>query len=197
VRSSRRTARSTNRKARSLSRRRRRAREKQLRHAFAEAARPRALAAGSGLAVAATLVSGSVAHAASTFEVDTTADSTASMCSAVDDDCSLRGAITAANADPGGGSTITFASDVTATITLGSDLPTIDAGETIEGPGADVLAITGTNYPVTVSTAAAAVSLSGLNVKNGFYGVRATGGNTLTLTGMARWQHPPLNEPSR
>jgi CSLREA domain-containing protein len=167
-----------------LSRRRRRAREKQLRQAFADAAsRPRTLAAGSGLALAATLVSGSVAHAASAFEVDTTADTTDSMCSAVDDDCSLRGAITAANADPG--STITFASNVTGTITLGSGLPTIDAGETIVGPGADVLALTGTTYPVSVSTAAAAVSISGLSVKSGFYGVRTTGANPLTLTGMA------------
>src|SRR4051794_30966622 len=97
-----------------LSRRQRRARDKQLRHAFAEAARPRALATGSGLAVAATLVSGSVAHAASTFQVDTNSGGELTACTATDDDCSLRGAIVRANSDAG--STITFASEVTGSI---------------------------------------------------------------------------------
>ena len=150
-----------------MSRRRRRAREKQLRHAFAEAAsRPRTLAAGSGLAIAATLVSGSVAHAASTFEVDTTADTTDSMCSVVDDDCSLRGAIAAAEADPG--STITFASDVTGTITLTSALPDLTAGESIQGPGAKALTIDQNDvFRAMGVQSASPVTIAGLTITNG------------------------------
>ncbi len=80
-------------------------------------------------------MSGSVAQAASTFQVDnTTDDGSLSMCSAVADDCSLRGAINAANADPG--STITFASGVTGSIKPATELPVISGGETIQGPGA-------------------------------------------------------------
>ncbi len=75
------------------------------------------MAASSGLAVAATLVSGGVASAASTLQVDTTTDDASlNACTSADNDCSLRGAITDANADPD--STITFASSVTGTIVL-------------------------------------------------------------------------------
>jgi IPT/TIG domain len=166
-----------------LSKRRRRVREKQLRHALSEGVRPRTIAAGSGLAVAATLVSGSVAMAASNLEVDTTADDgSLTACTAADDDCSLRGAITRANADAG--STITFASSVTGTINLTSDLPTIGAGQTITGPGAEALVIEdGSNNGLYVDTNAGDVTISGLSILGSKYaGVRSSGTGLFTLS---------------
>src|SRR4051812_45701262 len=117
--------------------------------------------------------------AASSFEVDTTADDAAlTACTAADDDCSLRGAITQANADPG--STITFASSVTGAITLTSDLPTIGAGQTIAGPGADELTIDDANYDsVYVDTGAGDVTISGLPVSNRKFGGVSSGGRGL------------------
>jgi hypothetical protein len=169
-----------------LSKRQRRAREKQLRHSvLVESVRPRTIAAGSGLAVAASLVTGSVAMAASSFEVDTTADDAAlTACTAADNDCSLRGAISRANADPS--STITFASTVTGTISLTSDLPTISAAETIQGPGTTRLTINEQKYQgVTADTTAGAVTISDLAIEGGKYdGLDSSGSNQLTLSGM-------------
>jgi hypothetical protein len=161
-----------------LSKRRRRTREKQIRHAAA---------ASSGLAVAGTLVSGSVAMAA-TYQVDTTADSSLTGCTTADNDCSLRGAITDANADPN--STITFASTVTGSIVLGGALPTVSAGETIQGPGARVLSIDGADavQVFAVDTGAGAVQISGLRVTNGggagLGGIGTQGANPLTVSGV-------------
>ena len=163
-------------------------REKQLRHAFREAAvRPRTVAAGSGLAVAATLVSGSVAQAAPTFEVDKLADTSGGSCTAMPDDCSLRDAITQSNTMSG--STITFASTVTGTIHLGSPLPTLEAGQAIQGPGPRALTIAAPPYAgaIYVNTyyADSGVSISGLTVTGGRYGIFFQGDYPLSVSNVA------------
>ena len=80
------------------------------------------------------------AQAATTWTVNTTADSNDGSCGST---CSLRDAITAANADSG--DTIQFDPSVTGgTITLGSTL-SIATNMTITGPGANFLTISGGN----------------------------------------------------
>ena len=141
------------------------------------------VAAGSGLAVAASLVTGSVAMAAQTFDVDTNSDDAAlSACTTADNDCSLRGAVTRSNADPG--STITFASTVTGNINLLSDLPTIGAGQTILGPGAKVVTIDDGNHNgLAVDTGAGDVTISGLSISNSKYqGITSNGSGSLTVS---------------
>ena len=142
-----------------MSKRQRRERAKKIRHM----PRSGGLGAGAGLAVTATLLSGSVAEAATqTFTVSTTADDSgtpagvAANCQpsgTVQPTCSLRDAIAAANAAmrTGGGSdaSIVFASSVTGTINLGADLPIVATGAassrstTISGPGAGALTLNG------------------------------------------------------
>jgi len=89
--------------------------------------------------VAATLLSGAVADAA-TFTVTTTSDSGIG---------SLRNAITYANLYGlifgGAPSTIVFQSGMSGTITLASALPTITAPITVAGPGALGLTVSGAN----------------------------------------------------
>ncbi len=124
-----------------------------------------------------------------TYVVDTTSDDPAlTDCTPADGDCSLRGAITDANGDPN--STITFAPTVTGSITLGSALPSLSEAETIQGPGAAVLAIDGNGAQrvFNVPASGGAVSISGLTVTNS----DATGGivsqagsSPLTLSKMA------------
>ncbi len=123
-----------------------------------------------------------------TFNVDTTSDSAGlNSCTPAPDDCSLRGALNGANQSAG--STITFASGLTGAITLGSNLPTVTAGETIQGPGADQLAIDANqhNYGLTAETGSHAVTISGLTVTHAdLTGIQAEGGvNPLTLSNMA------------
>lgn len=74
---------------------------------------------------------------AATFTVSKNADTSDGTCDA---DCSLREAITAANA-LGGTDIIVFDGGVTGTITLGSSLPTITETLTITGPGAALLTV--------------------------------------------------------
>ena len=163
-------------------------REKQLRHAFREAGvRPRALAAGGGLAVAATLVSGSSAQAVSAvFQVDKLADTSGGSCTAMPDDCSLRDAITQSNL--GAGDTITFASGVTGTIQLGSYLPTITARQTIEGPGPGALTIAAgspSDNTLYTNTTGGAVSISGLTITGGYAGIYSHGSQALSVSNVA------------
>lgn len=98
---------------------------------------PRRAGTAGGLALAATLLSGSVAEAAS-FTVTNTSDSGSG---------SLADAITQANtygASHGGAeSTILFQSGLTGSIDLTSDLPQITEHVYIKGPGADKLTING------------------------------------------------------
>jgi hypothetical protein len=95
----------------------------------------RSIAAGGGLALAATLLSGSVAEA-NTYTVTNTGDATPASPG------SLRDAINQANAN-GGSNTITFMSGLSGSINLASELPTITSPITITGPGAGTLTING------------------------------------------------------
>jgi len=113
--------------------------------------------------LAAFLLAPATAASAQTYVVTTTADSNDGSCTTTV--CSLRDAIVAA--DTTAGSTID-ASGVQGVITLGSALPAITVGTTINGPGAGALTISGAStYPVfaiLVGTAAQTVSISGLTV---------------------------------
>jgi hypothetical protein len=102
----------------------------------------------------------------------------------------LRAAITAANASPG--STITFQSGLTGTITLTSALPAITTAMTIDGPGATEITVDGAqSYRVfTISATSQAVAISGLTIQDGSDAADGDGGagievtaGSLTLTG--------------
>jgi hypothetical protein len=92
----------------------------------------RAVGAAGGLAVVATLMSGSVAEAAS-FNVTSTGDTGAGT---------LRQAITDANLATGPNA-ILFQSGLSGSIDLASDLPVITQPVTITGPGARTLTVNG------------------------------------------------------
>ncbi len=78
-----------------------------------------------------------VAHAVTTFTVDSTADTDLRACTGAADDCTLRGAINAANstANSGGADIINFniPGGGVKTISPGSELPTITDPVTING----------------------------------------------------------------
>jgi hypothetical protein len=135
---------------------------------------------------------GGVAQAA-TLTVGTTADSSGAMDCAVatNVDCSLRDAIDAANSDPG--STITFRSGLTGTITLGDSLPALLQAATISGPGAGQLTVDANDVDNVLSIvpgADAPVAVSGLTLTDGNQpGTKYGGGiyslnTTLTLKDM-------------
>jgi hypothetical protein len=88
---------------------------------------------------------------------------------------SLRAAISAAEAAPGGG-TVTFASGLAGTINLGSPLA-IGGNVTIQGPGAAAIALNG-QYATQdlVVNAGVTAGISGLTVTGGF---GTTGGGLL------------------
>ncbi len=113
------------------------------------------------------------------FVVDTTSDLFRAGCtSAAANDCSLRGAITLANA-LAGTDTITFDASVfnPGTITLAGGLPDISANLNITGLGADQVIVDGAslyrpfNIPKGVT-----VSLSGLTITRGDSGIAGDGG---------------------
>jgi hypothetical protein len=141
----------------------------------------RAINAG-GLAVAATLLSGTVAQA-KTFTVTTTGDSNAAPYSGT-----LRGAINGANhyggLYPGTTSKITFQSGLSGSIDLGSPLPGITSPVDIDGPGARVLTVNGGGGPQIfgILPGLAPSSISGLTITgtNGAYpAIEANSGLTL------------------
>jgi CSLREA domain-containing protein len=115
-----------------------------------------------------------------TIEVNTTADTDDGRCDALgtgsgNQDCTLREAINAANADFGA-ETITFNSTVFAapgpyTISLTGVLPDITSDVTISGPGAKVLTVkrnTGGNYRIfTVNGGGVNLTIDGLTINNG------------------------------
>lgn len=105
------------------------------------------------------------ARAQSTLTVNTLADSNDGGCSTT---CSLRDAITQANTD-NSGDTITF--NVTGTITLTSALPGISSTDlTIQGPGANMLTISGAGqFPILWNSASGLSEwvISGLRFANG------------------------------
>ncbi|HEU4595748.1 MAG TPA: Calx-beta domain-containing protein [Pyrinomonadaceae bacterium] len=149
------------------------------------------------------------AHAAATFNVNSTGDGADSntadnLCDDGSGNCTLRAAIQQANATSGA-DTIGFS--VTGTINLTGALPDITDSLTVNGPGSSLLTVrrdTGGDYRIfTVEREedrnALVVSISGLTVANGrtpdgfsheFAGGAASGGGlsnggTLTLTDMA------------
>ena len=82
----------------------------------------------------------------------------------------LRAAISAANADAG--STITFQSGLSGTITLSPTLqalPIILVNTTIQGPGESLIAVDGrgTYRPFEINAPGASVDLSGLTIQHG------------------------------
>jgi hypothetical protein len=106
----------------------------------------KSLVTGAGVSAGAVLGLAPAASAAS-FAVDTTADTaaTAGECTSPSStDCSLRQAIDAANTntDPTTIDSITFNSNVTGTITLGTEL-LVSEPVYVNGPGANVLTISG------------------------------------------------------
>jgi CSLREA domain-containing protein len=112
--------------------------------------------------------------------------------------CSLRDAITAANADSG--DRIVFASNVAGTITLTSTL-NITAPMTITGPGPNLLTVSGGGavsvFNVSGGTAATPVAISGLTIANGYTSGNGGGiynAGTLKVTnsgfsGNSAWQN--------
>jgi hypothetical protein len=125
----------------------------------------RRLATGAGVTVGATLLMGGTAQAACTCTVDSLADPTEGG------HTTLRQAITSAEVPANSGSTITFASGLSGTITLGSQLPTINQATTIQGPGAGQLTISGNDAnPILYlkgPTAGFSVGISGLTLSHG------------------------------
>jgi hypothetical protein len=129
------------------------------------------------------LVSPSVASAANTYTVTTNTDDysgtpttvtgAAANCpaNATAAGCTLRDAITAANANPG--STIVFA--VTGTNTLSFVLPVIAVNTTITGPGANVLTIAGGYQQFSISGGSTVVTIYGLTLANANNTVVGTG----------------------
>ncbi len=114
--------------------------------------------------------------------VDRTDDTVVSTCSAAANDCTLRGAIAAANAAPTG-DTITFDPVVFATpqtITLGGTEIVIanSGGLTITGPGADKLTVSG--------NAASRIFSNSPNAVTTISGMRLTGGTGVGATGTGR-----------
>lgn len=108
-----------------------------------------------------------VAQSGSTLQVNTTADHDDGSCGLVD--CTLREAISRANANSGT-DTITFASNVTGTITLSSALGTLTVLDSvvIAGPGASVLNVSG-NSSIRVFRFGSGIStMSGLRIRDGF-----------------------------
>jgi CSLREA domain-containing protein len=123
---------------------------------------------------------------AATWTVNSLDDSSDGACNATN--CTLREAITAANA-AADADLIDFSSGVTGTLMLSSALPALNTDISIQGPGAEVLAISGTETPdfytswrifnVTGGT----VVISGLTIKKGY--ANGNGGGVLnsgTLT---------------
>ena len=95
----------------------------------------------------------------------------------------LRAAISAANANAG--STITFQSGLSGTITLSPTLqalPTILVNTTIQGPGRSLIAVDGrgTYRPFEINAPGASVGLSGLTIQNGA-DAGGTGGGGILL----------------
>jgi hypothetical protein len=148
-----------------MSRKQRRKREKDRRHSNERAARRRQLVAGTGVTVGATLLLGGTAQAACTCQVNSLLDPTDPG------KTTLRDAINSAETSANSGSTITFASTLSGTITLGSDLPDITYPTTIQGPGAGTLAISGNDAHRIVKLRHAAgafpVAISGLTLTHG------------------------------
>jgi predicted outer membrane repeat protein len=146
--------------------RRQRRRQEQRRHS-SERRLPsgRQIATGAGVTVGATLLMGGAAQAACTCTVDSLADPSDPG------HTTLRDALLSAETLTNSGSTITFASGLSGTIHLGSQLPDITYPTTIQGPGAGVLAISGDDTTRLIYMGGGStgddVSISGLTLTHG------------------------------
>jgi hypothetical protein len=118
----------------------------------------------------------SSAAAGATFQVDRGDDQvppTGAACTSAPNDCTLRGAIDDANsnANPSTIDYITFASSVTGTITLSHNQLPIMQSAYVEGPGANVLTISGDHksriFFLHPTPAGAQVSIYRLTLTNG------------------------------
>jgi len=121
------------------------------------------------------------------FTVTKTADTNDGVC---DSDCSLREAIAAATAASGNDDLIRFSSlfDTPQTITLGGSALEISESMTIQGPGADLLTISGNGVSQVFTTGPGLITLSGLTVRDGFAndgGGISTSGTQLHLRNVA------------
>ncbi len=104
-----------------------------------------------------------------TLIVDTSSDANLTACTAAPNDCSLRGAINAANS-AGGSNTIGFDGTVFyfgGSISLGSDLPAITSTLTIAGPGATLMTVNGNNHHLFYVNTGAHLTLTNLTLANG------------------------------
>jgi predicted outer membrane repeat protein len=140
-------------------------RRKENRRLGTDAGRRRRLAAGAGVAVGASLLVGNGAAGAATFTVDSLADPLDAG------HTTLRDALTSAETSANSGSTIVFASGLSGTIHLGSQLPDITYPTTIQGPGAGQISISGDDAVPLFYTHGGAdgidVSISGLSLTDG------------------------------
>jgi CSLREA domain-containing protein/uncharacterized repeat protein (TIGR01451 family) len=107
--------------------------------------------------------SGGGTNGGSTFVVNSLADPGSGACDAAE--CTLREAIAAA-AGSGGGS-IEFEAGLSGTITLGSQLFINTNGIVINGPGPDVIAVSGNNVTRVFRIAFADPVIRGLTVRDG------------------------------
>lgn len=94
--------------------------------------------------------------------VTTTGDAGNGTCGAT---CTLRDAVTRANAM--GRGDVAFATGVTGTITLASELPTIAGTVDLVGPGANVLTVSGNNANPVFGVTNGTLDISGLAIMNG------------------------------
>jgi CSLREA domain-containing protein len=135
----------------------------------------RRLVAAGGLTAGATLAMAGVAQAApEVYTVGTNADSSSggNCTNASNTDCSLREAISLANANPGNTDTIVFNSNLTgSTITLTSDQLSITEGVAVAGPGASDVTLSGNDarrlFSIDPTTPDDPVSISGLTLTDG------------------------------
>jgi hypothetical protein len=163
-------------------------------HSMKSATRRRLVASG-GLTAGAVLAMAGTAQAAPlTYTVGTNADaSTGGACTTpTNNDCSLREAVTLANANAGA-DTIVFNSNLTgSTITLSTGEIVINDAVSINGPGATQLTVDADGnsriFSTDPTTADDPVSISGLTLANGYSG-NASGGairnvdSSLTISG--------------
>src|SRR4029077_13330063 len=144
----------------------------------AEGALMNRLSATVGMTAGATLAMGGVAHAACTCTVDSLQDPPETG------HTTLRDAITSANANPG--STITFTSGLTGTVTLGSNLITILQATDIEGPGPGTITINGNGHQIFYVDSASSsdhVRIAGLTITGGSGTPTGEGGGIYNETG--------------
>jgi hypothetical protein len=156
-------------------RQRRRRESRRKKHSETSPTRRRLIAAG-GLTAGATLaMAGSAQAAPLTFTVGSTADTTgaADCTTPTNTDCTLRQAITDANANSGA-DTIVFKSGVTGTILLTDDPVTITEALTVQGPGSADITVDGDGtyrtFNVDPATSYDPVSISGLTLTDGYVG---------------------------